>query len=1147
MEHREGLAAIIVLTLVTSMALSASTTTVSAATPPTVNITTERVRDNSYVFITLTVTNPATATENIENIEISDVTGGGAAKFTGGIFGENVAENLDNVADNLIRAGAEMAEVAENLRQALSDLQNAGLYLELFADNLKLAGEKLSESDNTQATDAGIALYDAATELRWAAENLQVEPLNLLHIAGWMDNAAFENYATGNKNIEAAADNLKDITTHQNYYVNAGENLEQAAENLYWAARSIRAGDFRAAAAFLDNVADDIERTGWNLTAAHENSADLKLRLAGSMLDNDTAPCLKTASDYMDNAAENIRKAGAKLSWIENHYIDNAEYIMALNSPNVTEHERLLLDNFIDNIRLAGAAMNAGVGADNDNILLAGDALDNAATAQDLNTRWPVWQGTLLASNIIGYNGESVTNTIRYWIGVAGDNLMTKTTVNLTNAASAFDNAGSRLDAAGDKIKDTAGEITPSGSTCGWAAENCPSINGLRLSAITDVLDGSSDNTIAPGQSKTFKFLWKAPDIATEKDHTIRVWLYDTDNDLLKTSDFTVTVDGLAPTLTITVTQENVVDYLGSAVDNLIGQVYDDNKATLTITSDEEIESLGTVTIENFRTQWENLVIPFDNLVTSDNLVFTYEFYTTDWLVDNVDNARVKIEGPCATDIYGLENEQTAYCYFEFDTLDPWFENNGLGIFSQTNDTTVMTQPGTDNLYQVSSVKEDWTVTGRAEDNDNRSDNGEWAMTTIYFNDTALTTNLLPDDNFTAVGDLSEGVNTIEAKAVDRVGLSTESSIENVFIDNTATVSTFVSIGGKTWSDNGIRISDNTPSIQLKLSDPGYPTTGWGIPKENVQVELRSTRATEAGAIENLENSLAWDFGAATGTYNWENTYDNIDAGTGEIRGLQSGTYWIVLLVSDNIHENENHAMSFIVDVTAPSGVTLVANTEVLDPDDMEAFGSATNKTSMVIRGYASESGSTIKIYAPDENTLKGTTTASTTLTAGQGYLFSTTVTLSEGKNQKIYIQEVDVAGNPSTKELLSTKTVDATAPTVTVTAPTTGTSTSSTSVVVSGTVTDTIADYDELVVVIDSTGAFVAKNVYLESDGSFSTTVPLDEGNNIINVVATDTATNQTISSVTVKRTVTPWTMYAMIAAIVAIIIAAIAVLRRR
>jgi len=71
---------------------------------------------------------------------------------------------------------------------------------------------------------------------------------------------------------------------------------------------------------------------------------------------------------------------------------------------------------------------------------------------------------------------------------------------------------------------------------------------------------------------------------------------------------------------------------------------------------------------------------------------------------------------------------------------------------------------------------------------------------------------------------------------------------------------------------------------------------------------------------------------------------------------------------------------------------------------------------------------------------------------------------------------------------------------------------------------------------------------VTVQSDDSFSTTVSLEKGTNNISVVATDGVGNSNSKTRTVERTSpTNWSLYAGVAAIIAIILVGIAIWRRR
>lgn len=115
---------------------------------------------------------------------------------------------------------------------------------------------------------------------------------------------------------------------------------------------------------------------------------------------------------------------------------------------------------------------------------------------------------------------------------------------------------------------------------------------------------------------------------------------------------------------------------------------------------------------------------------------------------------------------------------------------------------------------------------------------------------------------------------------------------------------------------------------------------------------------------------------------------------------------------------------------------------------------------------------------------------------------------------------EVTVDGNPGSFIFLGitgTKgsTTDTTKPQLTITSPTNGAITKNSTITVSGTVTDQSA----VTLTVNGTSTSV-------TNGSFSTSVSLLEGTNVITVVATDASGNKTTQTITVIKDSTPPTL---------------------
>lgn len=140
----------------------------------------------------------------------------------------------------------------------------------------------------------------------------------------------------------------------------------------------------------------------------------------------------------------------------------------------------------------------------------------------------------------------------------------------------------------------------------------------------------------------------------------------------------------------------------------------------------------------------------------------------------------------------------------------------------------------------------------------------------------------------------------------------------------------------------------------------------------------------------------------------------------------------------------------------------------------------------------------------PDTITIKidngaNITSGITKTPSGKNYNCSYTpeTALSDGSHT-IYINAKDHDGNAATQKSVAF-TVDTVAPTLNVTSPTEGLKTNEDTVTVSGTTND--ATSSPVTVTVNGEPAVV------QSNGSFSTTVELAEGENTITVIATDSA----------------------------------------
>ncbi len=157
------------------------------------------------------------------------------------------------------------------------------------------------------------------------------------------------------------------------------------------------------------------------------------------------------------------------------------------------------------------------------------------------------------------------------------------------------------------------------------------------------------------------------------------------------------------------------------------------------------------------------------------------------------------------------------------------------------------------------------------------------------------------------------------------------------------------------------------------------------------------------------------------------------------------------------------------------------------------ADGSATNTATTTVTGTVIDA------------TPVTVNTNGTPWTVGAGGAFGGTFPLADGPNV-LTTTALDAAGNMTV--IARTVTRDETPPALTVDAPAEGATVTAENVTVSGTVTD----LTPVTLTVNGTGVTVG------AAGAFSTSVPLTEGPNMLTIVATDAATNQT----TVTRNVT-------------------------
>jgi len=631
----------------------------------------------------------------------------------------------------------------------------------------------------------------------------------------------------------------------------------------------------------------------------------------------------------------------------------------------------------------------------------------------------------------------------------------------------------------------------------------------------------AGENRIASGSSLAFPIALTTP--AAAGDYTIYVRTEDI-NDVTDQKTVTLTVDNAGPTVQISASPS---------------WAKGNTQVTITVTASEQLAKLENVMVAE-KNATENTVIamtPQD----ADNTVWT-GYYTTgdNNLRDNL--ATIYVTGSTGqyTDLvgnYGTDNTGT----FTVDRMAPLTAELTQISGWPTSGTYITKTPG---IYTNQAT---WTLENIIYDNLAGTLVAQAGMTVkIRIGTTVYEATPDADGYWNKNITLSEGTQEVGLQFVDRAGNASPENAENITLDTTKPSVTMISPA------SGARINDNTPLIRLTISDAtlGIKNADFST-GDNSGYSVVLRRNGDNSVIDNLQPMNPQTISGYFNTLTFENQWPLDNA-------LPDNVYNILVVAGDNL-QSENVYFTFTIDTSAPTWTTTQLTTNNVTVRDSVTsatieFAATTKKTSWLIAGGARKPGSTINVYVggtdPATATLKGTTNADTTKNAQTDlYDYSLTITLSEGANQSVYIEEVDTASNSSGRVLLSTYTVDATPPVITLSAPAVDTTTDAAQITVSGTITDAIVtDPQTLTVTIDCTGAAVAKKVYLNADGSFSTTVPLVEGTNVINVVAADgaitaTSGNQSISTRTVTRTVAPLTTYAIIIVVVALILAAIAI----
>ncbi|TKJ27227.1 MAG: hypothetical protein CEE41_00375 [Hadesarchaea archaeon B3_Hades] len=622
-------------------------------------------------------------------------------------------------------------------------------------------------------------------------------------------------------------------------------------------------------------------------------------------------------------------------------------------------------------------------------------------------------------------------------------------------------------------------------------AENQPN-NWMQTTGVSDPLStepavewkGISDNKIAVAGSLAFPFAVTTPGTGT---YTIYVRTTDNLGDS-HIENITLNVDGTAPTATVTASPL---------------WVKDNQVITIEVMASEPLAKL------------ENVMAAENNAPENTQIVMTPNVDNTKWTGSYMTGDNSKRDGTAKIYVIGSQFED--YVGNKGSPVENTFTVDRLKPLTPiiTALTGFPTSPTNDGS---------WTIEGTAKDNFMGSTvNLENGTVKIRFGTTVVDVTANAVGYFYETITLTGGTKELGIQYIDLAGNVGTENAENITYDATAPTASIISPA------SGAYTKDNTPSISLTIADAVM-----GVENENFDstdnsgylVYLRRDDNTVIAQLTPKVDPTEKQFKS----YTFENDYPE---------ELADNWYNIFVQAGDNLQKDNTYSR-FNVDVTAPSAPLLdvTVSTNIDSPTVIKA-------ASRTVTGTA-EAGAKIKVYFNGDEQTALETTANATTGA-----WTVIVAPTPGTITKIEFRTVDKAGNEGAKVLYGYLLVDGSEPTVAITAPDPDISTDATSIILEATVTkDTWETYAELTVRIDATSLtapITATNV-LTTDGKLTRAVELVEGSNTISVSAQDVAGNwSTVKTVTVTRTVTPWATYAIVIVIVALILAAIAIFRKR
>ncbi|MEM2205326.1 MAG: hypothetical protein QW603_03645 [Candidatus Hadarchaeales archaeon] len=634
------------------------------------------------------------------------------------------------------------------------------------------------------------------------------------------------------------------------------------------------------------------------------------------------------------------------------------------------------------------------------------------------------------------------------------------------------------------------------------SVENQPVNWTQEMNTLKVTWKGIADNKIAPGQSLSFPFATTTPN--TSGSYTIYVRTKDKDG-AIYLSTVTVTVDATPPTI-----QKIEISPMWAKANT---------EVTIRVTASEPLAKMENVYVlenENSTDPVQITMAPADE----ENKVWVGTYTTSDNVLrDGV--ACVTVVGAQYEDLVGNKGSDASESFYVDKVKPPAPDVQSL--FSPSFPIGGKTNKGA------------WLLEGYTKDNrwGEIVEKIENMTVKIRIGTTTYEVKSVVGGYFYRNITLVEGRNEIGVAFVDLAGNEGDENVENIIYDATKPSITMVSISGKSYVPN-MAINDNTPRFVLRIEDAVMGVENDDFDETDnsgyivVLCKDDNSKIAELKPISAPENDPFFSFV-------FENEYPT---------ELVDNWYKINVAAGDNL-QSENVYFRFRIKVMPPSAPS---SSPIWNPLYHTSFTEPKILTSstMTLRGENVEPNSTVKIYVRDAST--GEVLSTQTASVNELGRWSTSITIPRaGKILQIEVTCIDEAGNESSATLYGFVLLDATPPKVTITSPKTGTKTSKASIEVTGTVTkESWEEWKSITLEIAVGTSKVSIPISAVGDTAvFSHSVILSEGTNTILVTAIDAAGNVDSVSVTVTRTVTPWGTYAVVLVIIALILAAIAILR--